>query len=60
MVEMSTDNAQTFQDLTDIPYSQFRGILGSCLVIADNNTLVVIGGRSRSSNSTLKEGNLKS
>ena len=46
-LEMSPDNAQTFQYLTDVPYSTFRGIFGSCLVIADNNTLVVIGGRSR-------------
>ena len=60
-LEMSTDNAQTFQYLSDIDYSQWiRGILGSCLVIADSNTLVVIGGRSRSASSKLKARNLKS
>ena len=59
-LEMSTDNAQTFQNLTDVNYSQFRGILGVCLVIADNNTVVVIGGRSRSRLSMPKVENLKS
>ena len=44
-VERSTDNGKTFQSLADIPYGSANGLHSACLVIIDQDTVFLAGGR---------------
>ena len=45
IVERSTDYGQTFQNLSDVPYGNARGMNGACMVIIDEETAFMAGGR---------------
>ena len=45
IVERSTDYGQTFQNLSDVPYGGQYGMNGACVVIVDEETVFMAGGR---------------
>ena len=45
IVERSIDNGSSFQALPDIPYGSGYGMAFACLVIIDDNTVFLAGGR---------------
>lgn len=45
IVERSTNNGSSFQVLPDFPYGNAGGMFEACLVIIDDNTVFLGGGR---------------